>query len=156
MALRRPNQLRLRGPVVTVDVAKETSKIRLERRVFEEVNVSGFSHIDQEIAFFTQVAALVRPDDVLLDFGAGRGEFFHDEPSHYRRWLQNFRGRVAHVDGCDIDTAVLSNQTLDEAKLFDAGRPLPYEDQRFDIVISRYVFEHISDPEWLARELLRV
>lgn len=156
MALPSPDDAKSREPVVTVDRERETSKIQLERRVFEEVNVSGFSHLDQEVAFFTQVAALLRADDVLLDFGAGRGEFFYDEPSYYRRWLQNFRGRVGHVDGCDIDNAVLGNPTLDEAKVLNEGQPLPYEDERFDIVVSRYVFEHISNPEWLARELLRV
>lgn len=143
-------------PEPPVDASRETSKIRVERSVFEEVNVSGFAHIDQEVAFFTQVAALIRPDHVLLDFGAGRGEFFYDDPAAYRRSLQNFRGRVAHVDGCDVDPAVLTNPTLDAAQLFAPGEPLPYEDNRFDIVVSRYVFEHIQDPHWAARELLRV
>lgn len=145
-----------RGPVVTVDPGKETSKMRLERRVFDEVNVSGFSHVDQEVGFFTQVAALLRPDDVVLDFGAGRGEFFHDEPCLYRSRLQNFRGRCAHVDGCDLDPAVFENPTLDEARLLEPGKPLPYEDDRFDLIVSRYVFEHVQDPQWLASELLRV
>jgi SAM-dependent methyltransferase len=143
-------------PVMTIDPSAETSKIRIERRAFEEVNVSGFSHIDQEVAFFSQVAALVRPKDVLLDFGAGRGEFLDNDPVIYRRWLQNFRGRVAHVDGCDLDPAVLANPTLDAARIIASGSPLPYEDGRFDVVVSRYVFEHIRDPEWAARELLRV
>lgn len=140
----------------TVDAALETSKIRLERQVFDEVSVGGFAHIDQEVAFFTQLAALIRPGDVLLDFGAGRGEFFYNDPVLYRRWLQNFRGRVAHVDGCDVDEAVLTNPTLDRAQVFAPGQPLPYEDERFDIVVSRYVFEHIDDPAWAARELLRI
>jgi SAM-dependent methyltransferase len=139
-----------------IDPVRETSKLRLERRVFEEANVSGFSHVDQEVAFFSQVAALVRPEHVLLDFGAGRGEFHFDEPVRYRRLLQEFRGRVAHVDGCDIDPAVLDNPTLDEAKLFSPGESLPYEDERFDIIVSRYVFEHIQNPDWAARELLRI
>lgn len=139
-----------------VDAERETSKIQVERRVFEEVNVSGFSHIDQEVAFFTQVAALIRPSDVLLDFGAGRGEFYSDDPVRYRRMLQDFRGRLAHVDGCDIDPAVLANPTLDAAKTFRPGEALPYEDGQFDIVVSRYVFEHIADPSWAARELLRI
>jgi SAM-dependent methyltransferase len=145
-----------RQPVVTVDVSKDTSKIRLERSVFQEVEVSGFSHIDQEVAFFTQVAALLRPDDVLLDFGAGRGEFLDNDPVLYRRSLQDFRGRVAHVDGCDIDSSVLANPTIDDAKVIIGDRPLPYENDRFDIIVSRYVFEHITNPEWVARELLRV
>jgi SAM-dependent methyltransferase len=144
------------GPVVTIDAAKETFQMRLERRVFREANVSGFPHIDQEVAFFTQVAALLRPTDVVLDFGAGRGGFFHDEPSLFRRWIQNFKGRCAHVDGCDVDPVVLENPTLDAARQLEPGAPLPYEDERFDLIVSRYVFEHLPDPEWAARELLRV
>jgi SAM-dependent methyltransferase len=140
----------------TVDFARDTSKLRIERRVFPEVEVSGFANIDQEVAFFSQVAALIRANHVLLDFGAGRGEYYSDEPVRYRRLLQDFRGRVAHVDGCDIDRAVLENPTLDAAKVFAPGRPLPYEDDRFDIVVSRYVFEHIENPAGAARELLRV
>ena len=139
-----------------VDWDRATSKLHLERRVFEEVSVGGFSHIDQEVAFFSQVAALIRPDDTLLDFGAGRGEFYFDEPVRYRRTLQDFRGRVAHVDGCDMDKAVLKNPVLDAAKVIAPGLPLPYEDNRFDLVVSRYVFEHIEEPEWAAKELLRI
>lgn len=124
--------------------------------MFEEVAVSGFAHIDQEVAFFTQVAALLSSEQIVLDFGAGRGEFCYEDPSAYRRWLQSFRGRCKHVDGCDVDPAVFSNPALDEAKLIQPGEPLPYEDDRFDIVVSRYVFEHIPDPAWAMRELLRV
>lgn len=152
----RPDNSPARGPVLPILADKETAKMRAERRVFEEANVSGFAHMDQEVAFFTQVAALLRPDDVVLDFGAGRGEFYDDEPSRYRCWLQNFKGRSAHVDGCDVDPAIFRNETLDEARLIEPGKPLPYEDDRFDIVVSRYVFEHVPDPEWAARELLRV
>src|SRR4051812_27231210 len=60
-------------PAVTVAPACRSSQLDLERRVFPEVSVSGFAHSDQEVAFFTQVAALLRPTDVVLDFGAGRG-----------------------------------------------------------------------------------
>lgn len=138
------------------DVSRESPKHRLERRVFLEANVSGFAHHDQEVAFFTQVAALLRPDDVVLDFGAGRGEFMETDPSSYRVWLQNFRGRCAHVDGCDPDPVVKTNSTLDSAAVTEPGKPLPYPDERFDLIVSRYVFEHVADPEWTARELLRV
>lgn len=143
-----------KGPVY--DASKERPRHRLERRAYPEANVSGFPHKDQEVAFFTQVAALLRPDHLVLDFGAGRGEFMYNDPSTYRVWLQNFRGRCAHVDGCDLDAAVLSNPTLDAAAVIKIGEPLPYEDERFDLIVSRYVFEHIAEPEWAARELLRV
>jgi len=139
-----------------IDISKETPRHRLERRFYQEANVSGFAHIDQEVAFFTQVAALLSSEHRVLDFGAGRGEFVETDPSLYRRWLQNFRGRCAHVDGCDVDPAVMNNPTLDSAHVIRTGEPLPYDDGKFDLIISRYVFEHITDPEWASRELIRV
>lgn len=146
----------MRAPVVTTDPSKENRGHQLVKRFFPEARVSGFAHIDQEVAFFTQVAALLRPDDVVLDFGAGRGEFMDNDPSLYRRWLQNFRGRCAHVDGCDVDPVVTANPTLDAAAVIEPDAPLPYANDRFDLVVSRYVFEHLADPAWAARELLRV
>lgn len=138
------------------DFSKERPKDRLERRAYPEANVSGFPHNDQEVAFFTQVAALLQPGHVVLDFGAGRGEFMDTDPSGYRIRLQNLRGRCAHVDGCDPDPVVRENPTLDAASVIEIGKALPYEDGRFDLIVSRYVFEHIAEPEWAAAELLRV
>jgi SAM-dependent methyltransferase len=140
----------------TYDRSKEQKQHRLELRAYREANVSGFPHNDQVVAFFTQVAALLRPTDNVLDFGAGRGEFMENDPSTYRVWLQNLRGRCAYVAGCDPDPVVLANPTLDSADVIRIGDPLPYEDEQFDLIVSRYVFEHVSEPEWAARELLRV
>lgn len=138
------------------DPSKAKLRHRLERRVYPEANVSGFPHKDQEVAFYVQVAALLRAEDVVLDFGAGRGEFIYTDPSTYRVRIQNFKGRCAHVDGCDPDPVVLENPTLDAAAVIKIGEPLPYADGRFDLIIARYVFEHIANPEWAAQELLRI
>ena len=51
---------------------------------------------------------------------------------------------------------VLTSPFLDHAEVIEPGKPLPYPDNNFDIVFARSVFEHIEDPEWLARELLRI
>lgn len=138
------------------DRSKEGPRHRLERRAYPEMNVSGFPHNDQEVAFYVQVAALLRPGDVVLDFGAGRGEFMETDPSSFRVWLQNFRGRCAKVVGVDPDPIVLENPTLDEAHILEPGKSLPFPDNSFDLIVSRYVFEHVPDPAWCARELLRV
>jgi SAM-dependent methyltransferase len=140
----------------TYDFSKEQPHHRLERRAYHEANVSGFPHNDQVVSFFTQVAALLRPTHRVLDFGAGRGEFVDNDPSAYRVWLQNFRGRCDHVAGCDPDPVVLTNPTVDSADVINIGDPLPYDDEQFDLIIARYVFEHVSEPEWAAGELLRV
>jgi SAM-dependent methyltransferase len=128
----------------------------LVRRFYPESNVAGFSHVDGTVSFFSQVAAVLKPTDYVLDFGAGRGADLIDDDVAYRRSLGNLRDRCAHLEGCDIDDVVLENPFMDHAEVISLGNPLPYSDNRFDVVVSRWVFEHVEDPEWVARELLRV
>lgn len=128
----------------------------LLHRFYPESNINGFSHVDGTISFYTQISAAVRPADHVLDFGAGRGEPLLDDEVSYRRGLGDLRGRCAHLEGCDIDKVVLENPFLDHAEVIAPNEPLPYEDDRFDIVFARSVFEHVDDPEWLSRELLRI
>jgi SAM-dependent methyltransferase len=131
-------------------------KHELLQRFYPESNVSGFSHVDGTVAFFTQIASVLSPTDVVLDFGAGRGEHIVDDENRFRRDLSNLKGRCAHVEGCDVDDVVLQNCFLDHAEVITPDVALPYPDDRFDIVVSRYVFEHIDNPDQVARELLRV
>ncbi|WP_232079871.1 class I SAM-dependent methyltransferase [Mycolicibacterium parafortuitum] len=130
--------------------------LTLRRRFFPEANIGGVSHVDSGVAFYTQINAILRPEDRVLDFGAGRGEHIVDEQVKFRRNLFNLQGRCAHVEGVDLDAAVLSNPYLDHAAVMRKGDPLPYADNSFDIVVSRFVFEHIDDPDYIAAELLRV
>jgi SAM-dependent methyltransferase len=129
---------------------------QLIRRFYPEANVGGFSHVDGTISFFNHLVAIVRPTDIILDYGAGRGQPLIDDEVVYRRNIGNFKGRCRHIDGCDIDPVVLQNPFVDAAKVIRNGERLPYEDDRFDIVVARHVFEHIEAPEFAAQELLRV
>lgn len=129
---------------------------QLKQRFYPEANVSGLSHIDGTVTFFNHIAAISRPTDIVLDFGAGRGEPLMDDTVAHRRNIANLKDRCAHVDGCDIDPVVLQNPFLDEAAVIAPGQPLPYPDNRFDIIVARSVFEHIDDPAFVAAELLRV
>jgi len=128
----------------------------LKNRFYPESNVGGFSNLDAGIGFYTQIDAILRPTDRVLDFGAGRGEHILEDPIDYRRRLSNLKGRCAHLEGCDVDDAVLTNPFLDHAEVIEPGRPLPYSDNSFDLVFSRFVFEHIADPDFVAKELVRI
>ena len=128
----------------------------LKRRFYPETSLSGFSYVDGTIAFYQQVVALIQPNDTVLDFGAGRGELLADDTVSYRREICDLRARCGHLDGCDIDPAILDNPYLDSAKVIDIGAPLPYQDSRFDVIVARYVFEHVENPSFIGRELLRV
>lgn len=130
--------------------------ITLSRRFFPEANINGFSHADAGLRLYTQIDAFLRPNHRVLDFGAGRGEHILDNPIDYRRRLFDLRGRCAHVEGCDVDVAVLTNPFLDDAKVIEPDSPLPYPDNSFDIIYSRFVFEHVENPDLIARELVRI
>lgn len=128
----------------------------LKAGFFPEVTLSGFSHIDGTIAMYNQVAAILKPSDVVLEFGAGRGANISGDPSPYRRQLQTLRGRAAKVVGCDVDPAVAENPFVDAAVVVGPNEPLPFADASFDLIVSSNVFEHVADAAHVSSELIRV
>lgn len=87
----------------------------------------------------------IRKDSCVLDLGAGSG---------YVEQM-NFRGKVRRVCGLDPSVSVLENPHLDEAKV-GSGEAIPWPEQTFDVVFADSVLEHLSDPEAVFREVLRV
>lgn len=125
-------------------------------RIYPEVAVGGFSRVDSIVHFYQRVNALVKPTDVVLDIGAGRGQNHIEDPSPYRRFLIGFKGRVAKVIGLDVDQVVLTNPSLDEAHLIGPEGQFPLPDASVDVAFADWVFEHIPDPVVFARETQRV
>lgn len=125
-------------------------------RFYPEIAAGGYSRVDGSVEFYTRVRALLRPDMQVLDFGAGRGWAVVDDPNPARRRLADLRGECARVVGVDVDPAVRDNPVLDEAVVVEAGRPLPFPAQSFDLVLSDHVFEHLDEPAAIAAELDRV
>ncbi len=125
-------------------------------RILPEVAVGGYSARDGTIEFYGRIRALIGPEMRVLDYGAGRGAWFEDDPSPYRHSVRLLRGSVAEVIGCDIENAVLGNRALDRALVLKPGERLPLNDAAVDIIIADYVFEHVADPAELAAELGRV
>lgn len=130
--------------------------LALRKYHFPESNVGGISREDIGIAFYMQINAILQPEHRVLDFGAGRGEHIVDDTNEFRRSLFNLQGRCAHVEGCDVDTAVLTNPYLDHAEVINANSRLPYPNDTFDIIYARYVFEHVQESELIASELKRI
>ncbi|HET6519339.1 MAG TPA: class I SAM-dependent methyltransferase [Geminicoccaceae bacterium] len=124
-------------------------------RLYPEMAAGGWPRFAPRIEFYARVRSLLRPDMTVLDFGAGRGQWFAD-PVAFRRDLASLRGRCAEVVGADVDPAVRGNPTVDRAVVLTPGRPLPFPDASFDLIVAWAVFEHIEDPEGCAGELARV
>jgi SAM-dependent methyltransferase len=125
------------------------------QRFYPEVAAGGFSRVDGTVQFYQRVNALLGPNDVVLDIGAGRGRGHVDDPVTYRRGLRNFKGRAAKVIGIDVDEAVLQNPSVDEGRLIRNGI-FPLEDASIDLAFSDFTYEHIPDPAQFAAESYRV
>ena len=121
-----------------------------------EAGVDNFTKLDGTITFYCFVKSLYRGPMRVLDFGAGRGAWFHVGNSVMKRRLQDLREHGAHVVAVDVDPAVLDNEVSHEQILVQPGQRLPFADGSFDLVVSDCVFEHIQDPAVVAAELRRV
>lgn len=102
------------------------------------------SRFDEKVLRET-VLAVLRPEHVLLDLGAGAGIV----PT------MDFRGRAQRICGVDPDERVGQNPYLDEGKV-GVGESIPWQDERFDVVVSDNVLEHLTEPDAVFREVARV
>jgi SAM-dependent methyltransferase len=102
-------------------------------------------YVDEHVRFDALIRRYLRPDAAVLDAGAGRGVMY---PFDYKQI-------AARMAGADTDPAVLENHNLTDAVVADLAH-LPYADGEFDLVFSKYVFEHLERPETVMLELRRV
>lgn len=116
--------------------------------------VGGFSENDGTIDYYSRINCLIDPNSVVLDYGAGRGQFIEDK-CQYRRELRNLKGKVKYLVGCDIDQQILSNQTLDE-RILITNKKVPLPDASFNLINADYVLEHIEKPLEFASEINRL
>lgn len=137
---------------MSLSVSEDPVKLAL----YPEIQAGGFSSVDGTIEFYDRVNALISPTDTVLDFGAGRGAWFHDDLSAYRRALRLLRGKARKVIGSDVDPIVLENQSLDQALVTTELERLPIDDSSIDLIVSDYVLEHIAAPDVLSAEFFRV
>jgi SAM-dependent methyltransferase len=100
---------------------------------------------DDHAIFDARVRHYLTPHAYVLDAGAGRG----------LRNQYDYAGFVARLVGVDLDAEVKNNPNLDEAVVADLAS-LPFENASFDLVFSKYVFEHIPRPVETFREFRRV
>jgi SAM-dependent methyltransferase len=100
---------------------------------------------DDHAMFDQAVRRHLAPDAVLLDAGAGRGT----------RNRHPYKGLVARLVGVDLTPGIRENDLVHHAILANVER-LPFRDATFDLVISKFMVEHLDSPLGAFRELRRV
>ena len=115
-----------------------TSIEELDRRFYP-------AYVDEHVRFDALIRRHLTPEAAVLDAGAGRGVMYP----------YDYRDHVGRMAGADTDPAVLENANLTDAAVADLAT-LPYGDAQFDLVFSKYVFEHLERPVSVMRELRRV
>lgn len=110
-------------------------------------------HSDADGMARTLAAAAITPDMAVLDVACGPGIVACAAAPLAR-----------HITGIDLTPAMIDQARerqrtagLDNItwQVGDATR-LPFEDDRFDVVLTRYSFHHIPDPGAALREMTRV
>jgi SAM-dependent methyltransferase len=117
--------------------------------------LGGFTPVDGSLEFYGRINALLRPEFHVLDLGAGRGAWFFEETSEYKKAQRAMKGKVAEYIGVDVDTAVLSNPTTDRNLLME-NNVVPVPDASIDLIICDFVVEHIVDVRAFRREIERI
>jgi SAM-dependent methyltransferase len=129
-----------------------SARDRLLRRFYPEVEFGGYPSICPDTQFFLRVNAVLRPEHTALDLGCGRGI---DEATPLLSSLKTLKGKCRHVLGLDVDPGAASNPRIDEFRLIE-GERWPVEAASVDLIMCRYVVEHIEFPDRFFEECRRV
>lgn len=98
---------------------------------------------DRFYPFFKELTSH-KTDVKVLDVGAGHGAF-----------TKKLHEEGYDIEACDLFPEIFYYKEL-VCKKADLTEPLPYEDEKFDIIIAIEVMEHILDHEVFFRECSRI
>ena len=102
------------------------------------------NYISDDDLFGEHITRFLQKDSIVLDAGCGRGTIYQ----------YSWRHQVKLLVGCDRG-GVSRNLNISGGVGADLGR-LPFAQESFDVIFSRYVFEHLDYPETVMSEFSRV
>ena len=126
-----------RSLAISGDIAERlgTRRYRLLMRWIRDVNG----------AYDAALSAFITDRSIVLDAGCSRGD--PDLPAI---------ARAKRTVGCDVDIAGLRANTLADDRVASALDALPFRGESFDVIVCKFVVEHVPSPTHVFREFWRV
>jgi len=93
------------------------------------------------------IESRLAPGMHVVEIGPGRGRI---APFDWKAWP------AIRLTGLDPDPSAAENPFLSRFELLRPGLPWPVEDGSADLVIARYVLEHVADPDDFLANVARV
>jgi SAM-dependent methyltransferase len=112
--------------------------------LFDRYYFSRADYVSGTARFHDLVRAFAPPKPFILEVGAG--------PSNT---TSDFLSSLGCVHGIDLDPAVKHNRALSSAMIFDGVR-FPFASGVFDLCVSNYVLEHVTNTKTHFGEVFRV
>ncbi len=113
----------------------------IDRKFYSQFPVNWDNKLFRE-----KILAVIKPQDIILDLGAGSG---------YVKEM-NFKNEAYEVTGIDLDPGISKNPFLHQYVLGSVYDLSGFENGKFDVIICNSVVEHIENPEKFVSELSRV
>ena len=115
-----------------------------------------FSTNDGTIDFYLRVRTFIKKNSIVVDLGAGKGEWVTTNKNlKIRKQIQFIKKDVKKLYAADIDPAVLKNKSSSKNFLIKNNK-LPFKKNSIDLIISDWTFEHIENPNMFYKEINRV
>lgn len=110
-------------------------------------NTKPYTGYPSQLARYLFERLAMKKGDKLLDIGCGRGDFTKE--------FSDLGLEVAGMDREKGDSEMLQGIDIRIQEDLEQDR-FPFEDNRFDVVFSKSVIEHIQNPDSFMKEQLRV
>lgn len=92
-----------------------------------------------------KLESLLKSDTVLVDAACGKWSTFHKDTY-----------QIKHSVGMDLSSDSLSQNNHFDKNVIGDLEDIPFEDESFDLIISRWAFEHLENPGKVLGEFSRV
>lgn len=111
---------------------------------------------DSTIDFYLRINGLIEQNYVVLDYGAGRAGWYHDDENNLRKKIRLIKGKVKELIAADIDSQVYENKACDRKILINPNGKILLENESVDLIFSDWTLEHINNTKAFTDEIKRV